>query len=167
MRILILVMFLSFFLGMYVNAEECSTQESELATTGELLIKTDVPKYLEGATITVTLANGKSSTVPAEKFKVVPRKQQFITTHTNKTVVKTCAGEEAKRHRVSVLAGEGAKNGLHRENSPSVTKIESRAGFTAGLQYQYKSKLKLLKAPVSVGLQGQTNGGSVLLGLDF
>lgn len=89
---------LALLLPLTVHATCDTTYEQEFEHTSHE-ISTDMPKFLKGATITVTLANGKSSTVPADKFMVVPRKQYFIA-GVNKTVIKntTCAPKDKKNN---------------------------------------------------------------------
>ncbi len=146
---------------------DCTTESSAEYVDDQLEIKTDVPKFLEGATITVKTKDGRESTVPAEKFKVVPRAQQFITTKTSRTTVVTCEAERLK-HRVSILGGNGPRDGLDRREDPSETVVESRVGAVGGLQYQYTTDLKLFDLPVSIGGQVQTNKSGLLgAGVDF
>lgn len=155
--------YLIFFLSMIspALAEDCSTTQSEEVVTQETEIRTDVPNYLKGATITVKLANGKESAVPAERFKVVPRLQQFFVAATQKTRETTCRNVD--RNRVSVLSGHGPKSYLKTSSSPTVTEISTDVGFVGGLQYQ-----RMLNDMISLGVQGQSNRtGSILLGLDF
>lgn len=154
-----------------VNAKtECYISRTEDKVDEQLEINTDVPKHLRGATITITLKDGSSSVVPAEKFKVVPRLQQFIVTKTSKTNTQTCNIQDSKKHRVSVMGGKGAQEGLNVNNTsaPDVVSIESRVGAVMGAQYQYKTDLEVLDMPVSIGVQGQSNQtGSLMLGIDF
>ena len=141
----------------------CSEQVGQQEVTGQLEIKTDVPSHLKGATITVRLADGKETTVPAEQFKVVPRKQQFVTTKTEVITMKTCTTNDPRKNRVSLLGGQGTKSGLTTSGSASVVEVESRTGLVGGAQYQ-----RMLGERLSIGGQLQSNKtGSVLLGLDF
>lgn len=140
---------------------DCTEQTGETETKEKLLITSDVPSHLKGATITVKRVDGKESTVPAEKFKVVPRKQQFVVSKVEVNKVKTCSGN--KPNRVSLLGGYGARNGLTSSTSGTTTTIESSSGLVGGAQYQ-----RMVGGPWSLGVQGQTNEtGSFLLGLDF
>lgn len=169
MKNLLIILLLT--LSAAANAKtQCQTSSSEEQVEEQTEIKTDVPKHLEGATITITLKDGSQSTVPAEKFKVVPRKQQFIVTKTSKSSKEVCTVSELQRNRISLLGGHGAQEGLdsNRSNAPSEVTVESRVGVVLGAQYQYRTDLKVLNMPLSIGVQGQTNKtGSVLLGLDF
>lgn len=142
-------------------ADDCETIKAQKSVKEQLEIKTDVPKWLEGATITVRLANGKESTVKAEQFKVVPRKQQFIVTHDLEATHLVCKAEQSK-NRVSVLGGYGSR-GLKVTTSGTTVSIEEQTGLTGGLQYQRKITDKF-----SIGGQVQTNNsGALLFGVDF
>lgn len=148
-----------------ISAEHCQTS-SEAATVEEKLeIKTDVPNHLKGATIIIRTADGKESSVPAEKFKVVARKQQFIITKVKQLDKTVCTqdAEANKKNRVSLMGGNGPKDGLDRSSTSSTVSVESRVGAVGGAQYQ-----RLLNDRFSVGAQIQTNKSVLLeLGLDF
>lgn len=145
-----------------VNAfAECTEDPSVEAIDEATEITTDVPSHLKGATVTVRRADGKESTVPAEKFKVVPRKQQFVVTRVKETKTVTCSTN--KSNRVSLLGGYGARNGLSSSTDSSSTTVESSTGVVGGAQYQ-----RMLNDRWSLGVQGQTNEtGSLLFGMDF
>lgn len=168
-----LIAFITMFSVVTANADQkCSTQSSEYEASEKMEIKTDVPKHLEGATITITLKDGRTSTVPAEKFKVVPRKQQYIVTKMDRSTNTTCSMtvEQSQKNRISLLGGSGTKDGLDRDdsNSPNSVSVKNRTGAVFGAQYQRQIGVKVLDMPLSVGIQGQTNAtGSVLLGVDF
>lgn len=149
-------------------AENCSTTTGSETVEEQLEIKTDVPKHLVGATVCVRQADGKESCVPAEKFKVVPRKQQFIVSKTKQLDKMSCSTEvlvaaEAKKNRVSLMAGNGPKEGLDRSSDGSTVTVESKVGAVGGAQYQ-----RLLNERVSVGTQVQTNKSVLFnVGVDF
>lgn len=145
---------------MFVQAENCSTTSGEEKVEETKEITTDVPNYLKGATIIVRTADGRESSVPAELFKVVPRKQQFIVTKTKQTDKTMCRPD---KNRVSVMAGNGPKEGLDRSKSGTTVTVESRVGAVGGLQYQ-----RMITEKVSLGVQGQTNESVMFnIGLDF
>ena len=147
-------------------ADLCKTTTSDQSVEDQLEIKTDVPSHLKGATICVKQADGKESCVPAEKFKVVARKQQFIVTKVKTTDTTTCTvfeKAEKEKNRVSLLAGNGPKEGLERTNNGSKVTVESRVGAVGGVQYQ-----RLLNDRISVGAQLQSNESALVnIGLDF
>lgn len=160
-----LILILAMVLSSQVFAADCTTDVSEDKATDWLIITTNTPKHLKGAKITVTLADGTSSTVPAEKFKVVPRKQQSVVTRVERNKVTSCTVKgESSKNRVSVLGGYGPNGGLKTTNpAPYTTQVDPDHGVTGGLQYQ-----RSITDRFSLGVQGQTNkSGSVLLGVDF
>ena len=157
-----LLFLLSVLLGMMVGfaafGEHVTSKMVSTDTT-----TTDVPSHLKGATIIVRLADGRESSVPAEKFKVVPRKQQFIVTRTEKQKLISCVNNTPNKNRASLVGGYGSRNGLTVSSNGSVVEVENKVGLVGGLQYQ-----RLITDKLSIGVQGQTNKtGSVLIGLDF
>lgn len=141
----------------------CSEQVGKEEVDEQTEITTAVPSHLKGATIIVRLADGKETTVPAERFKVVPRVQEFVVTKTSVTKVTSCTTNDPRKNRVSLLGGHGAKAGLDTSTTGSTVEVESRTGVVGGAQYQ-----RMLGERLSIGGQLQTNKtGSVLLGLDF
>lgn len=144
------------------NAECTLNKGDELVEQVTEIKKTDMPAHLEGATIIVRLKDGRESVVPAEKYKVVPRQQQFIVTKTSRTSALVCV-DEKDRNRVSLLGGKGPKGGLDVNRSGDTVTVESQYGAVGGLQYQ-----RLITEDISVGGQVQTNDSIMLnIGLDF
>lgn len=161
MKNIILLLTLCFPMFAFAS-ENCSTTQSAEVAEEQLLISTDVPKHLEGATITVTTKDGRVSTVPAEKFKVVPRKQQFIVTKTKQSSETLCKADK-ERNRISLLAGKGPKEGLNTTRTANEVTVENKIGAIGGAQYQ-----RLLTDKISVGAQIQTNESVLVnVGLDF
>jgi inner membrane protein involved in colicin E2 resistance len=154
----------------------CQTTINSDLVTGVKKIDTDVPKHLRGAVIIVRTADGRESTVPAEKFKVVPRKQQFITTETLTASVTQCTEVQVDTvyvkkgyNRVSLLAGKGMRAGLdkNRKNEETI-EVKNRVGAVGGLMYQRIIDQSLTPLDLSVGGQVQTNKTILFnVGLDF
>lgn len=141
---------------------DCVTTSGQETVEDKLVISTDVPKHLEGATITVKLKDGTISTVPAEKFKVVPRHQQYLVTKVKQTDQTMCKADKEK-NRLSAMIGQGPKPGLTYSRSAHEVDVESRVGTVGGVQYQ-----RLLNDKWSLGVQGQSNQtGLINLGYDF
>ncbi len=146
-------------------ALDCSKETSAEEVLEQKDITTDIPNHLKGAKIIVRLADGSESEVPAEKFKVVPRKQQYLVTKTQIKETNTCVAVSAEKHknRLSALGGYGVKGGLKSSSNGSVAEVESDVGAVLGLQYQ-----RNLTERFSLGVQGQNNStGSIVLGVDF
>lgn len=141
-------------------SQDCSSLAEQVLEAKD--VNTDVPEHLKGATIIIRQADGKESSVPAEKFKVVPRKQQFIVSKTLSMTV--CSASE--KNRVSVIGGYGTTGALKKNTkglpAGKVT-VDTKEGAVGGLQYQRK-----ISDIISIGVQGQSNKTtSILIGLDF
>lgn len=161
MRTLIVILF-ALTIATIAFSQDCETVKAEKSVKEQLEIKTDVPNYLKGATITVRRSDGKESTVPAEQFKVVPRKQQFIVTHDLEATHLLCKGADYK-NRVSALGGVAPNGKLSAAQVGTTAVVESQYGAVGGLQYQRK-----LGDRFSVGAQVQTNQSALgILGFDF
>ncbi len=157
---MLFIMFLAF--SFTAHAETCTDTTSSDQVLEKTELKTDVPAFLEGATIIVRLKDGKETTVPAERFKVVPRKQQFIVTKVLTSTTISCHSGIGP-NRVSALGGYGSTGKLKTQTGASHTEVESQLGAVGGLQYQ-----RNLNDTLSLGVQGQTNQtGSVSVGVDF
>lgn len=145
-------------------AETCTTSSQEETVEHQMMIDTSVPKYLVGATICVKQLNGKETCFLAEKFKVVPRKQQFIVQKTKQKDIISCETKaEKEKNRISVMAGNGTQSGMDVEKTPSKVTIENKVGPVGGLQYQ-----RLITEKISLGGQVQTNDSVMVnIGLDF
>lgn len=157
----LLVTLLSLFILTNVNAVTCDKQNVNVQQVKEQIINTDVPEFLKGATIIVRLKDGTETSVSAEKFKVVPRKQQFIVTKIE--IDRTCFVNKTKSSRVSALGGYGLNGSVDTTRNGNSLSVKPGMGAIGGLQYQYK-----FENDFSLGLQGQTNGsGFFLIGVDF
>lgn len=142
-------------------SEKCSTTSEKEIVQEQKDINTAVPEHLKGATIIVRTADGKEMSVPAEQFKVVPRKQQFMVTKVKQVSKMMCSAE--LKNRVSLLAGDGPRDGLKRTETPTTVTIESKTGVVGGVQYQ-----RLLTDRISVGAQVQSNESALIsVGLEF
>ena len=159
-------------------APTCDTKTTSETILEKKDVNTKVPSSLKGAKIIVRTSDGKESEVKAEEYKLVPRKQQFMVTKTKEiekiscqpTVVEKFTEVERlvevpvyNKNRISLMAGNGPKDGLNRSVSTTLVDIESRVGAVGGLQYQ-----RLITDTVNLGIQGQTNKSFFLsIGLDF
>lgn len=162
-------LFLTLALISSLAQADCVDQNTENTEVETTTISTDVPKHLKGARITITLADGRTSTVPAELFKVVPRKQQRVITKVKSSTVRTCTNEAPElKNRISLLGGRGAKEGLDSRTNGSTVEVESKVGTIFGVQYQRVLPVKVFGKPLNVGGQVQT-GKSALgsVGIDF
>lgn len=158
MKYILILLFPMFAFGQCVTDENIDTMEVHTE------ISTDVPGHLKGATITITLADGSSSVVPAEKFKVVARKQQRILIQTYTKQVITCNKDgSSKKNILSGVVGHGITSGMDKDKLGNKTEVSTKEGVVGGLQYQRK-----ITDSIVIGVQGQTNGtGSGIIGLEF
>ena len=151
-----------------VNAQECSEQVSTQVNPVKYQVNKNLPKYLQGATITVRLANGKETTVPAERFMVVPRSQQFVVgqaVNTSKTL--TCKAK-SKRNNVIVDVRRDfvGVNKVSSSTSISQTlKVTSDKALIPAINYYRR---QVLESDLGLGL-GVDSSGTLrgMLGIEF
>lgn len=132
-----------------------------------------MPKYLEGATVTVTLKNGKTYTYASEDMAVVPRKnlgKHEAASKAHLGALKVIDGKitegkivRNKKNRLYILGGYGNRSKLKHSTNGQTFEVKHRRGFVGGVGYQRK-----LNEDINAGVQIQTNGTSSLsLGTDF
>lgn len=135
-----------------------SCTETEVVETKD--INTPTPESLKDATIIVRQKDGTTKEMPANEFKVVPRKQQFIT-KTKATI--DCSNQKAKNNRISLVGGYGPSGFISKSVKTNSARLEAEPGPHGGLQYQ-----RLITSRFSIGAQVLSNkSASLLLGLDF
>jgi len=145
------------------SALECGKTNQSIHTVKlEVDAQTDVPKFLRGATITITQANGKTETVKAEEFMVVKRKHKrpVLSTVVFKTTLK--CSDISKKNIISGKLVDG-----YSDVSTNVTgksaKISLDRQLGVGLQYQRQVADKLF-----LGVGADSNrGAEALLGFGF
>lgn len=163
MKSIIAVILITLFPIHSFAGESCSSRSTEATAQDQLVISTDVPAHLKGAKIIVKLADGRVSEVPAELFKVVPRKQQFIVTKILQSTQTTCTESRNYKNRVSLLGGEGPNSKVDVQRNGNDVTMESKFGTVGGVQYQ-----RSLTDRLNVGVQVQSNDSGLLsIGLDF
>lgn len=129
----------------------------------------EMPSYLKGATVTVTLKNGKTYEYKSEEMAVVPRQSLGTTLalqNTVKEVKRKIENKELvknKKNRLYGLVGQGPTDGLDVSTNGSRYKVEHDRGGVLGIGYQRK-----LDETVNIGIQIQNNDTTSLsLGFDF
>lgn len=168
MKNLLIILAMHFSAFSLVNAQECSEQVSTQVNPVKYQVNKNLPKYLQGATITVRLANGKETTVPAERFMVVPRQQQFVVgqaVNTSKTL--TC---KAKSRKNSIMVDARrdftgvSKSSSSTANSQTL-KVSTEKALVPGLNYYRR---EVLDSHLGLGAGVDANGTlKALIGLDF
>ena len=124
-----------------------------------------MPKYLEGATVTVTLKNGKQYTYSSKEMAVVKRDNmqlpmvaQTIKALKEKKIVPN------KQTRVYAIVGTGNSGDLETETDGSKYKTGIKRGSVFGVGVQRK----INKGDYNIGVQVQNNGTtSLTVGKDF
>lgn len=129
-----------------------------------------MPKYLEGAEVTVTLKNGKKYTYKSEEMAVVKRDsmgQLAAAQHVIKKVDEAFKKKKIipnKKNRVYILGGVGnsGKMKTSTDGSRYKTQIDDGEVFGVGIQR------KINDGDYNIGVQVQNNGTTSLsLGHDF
>jgi hypothetical protein len=156
-------------------APACKTNVDTKITEERKDMNTQMPKALKGATVCVKQVDGKENCMAAEKFKIVPRKQQLVVTKIKEVDTIHCEPQivehevvrevkvEPRKNRISLHVGEGPKDSLNRDNYPTQVLVETQAGLAAGAQYQ-----RLITERLSLGAQLYTNKSMFIgVGLDF
>lgn len=125
-------------------------------------VNSKIPEHLRGATITVRLADGKESTVPAEKFMVVPRKQSTIA-GTNWTVTKVRSCDTKDRNLIIGEVRKDHKN-FDTETNGKEAKTYSNKEVIPGVNYFRRELLGPIGAGAGVDSNGTLKG---LIGVEF
>ena len=147
-----------------VTANECSESSKKQSDEVTYAVNKDIPNHLKGATITVTLVDGRTSTVSADKFMLVPRKQYTVvgeSSTTTKTV--TCKAKNKK----NILMVEARKDitELDTETTVNQAKVVTRKDLVPGFNYYRR---EVLDSRFGLGGGIDTNGTvKALLGVEF
>jgi acyl-CoA hydrolase len=121
-----------------------------------------LPEHLEGATIIVRLKDGRESSVPAERYMVVPRKQQLVVGE-NKVLSRSIRCDDKDRN---LLVGEVRKDhrGLDTEVNGSEAKTVSKRDLVPGVNYLRREVI----GPIGIGAGIDANGTlKGLIGVEF
>jgi hypothetical protein len=159
------IVFMIMFLVSVVNAAENCSESAQVETQDVVYeVNTELPKHLKGATITVTLADGKTSTVPAEKFMVVPRKQKTLVGQNQTLTKKLYCKVSGKKN---IIMGEARKDVTEIETTTNgkSASVHSKKEVVPGLNYYRR---ELFDSPIGAGVGVDTNGTvKGMIGLDF
>lgn len=124
----------------------------------------EMPKYLEGATVTVTLKNGETHSFKSEEYAIVRR--QSMQSPIAKQIIQAVKDERLvtnKKNRVFLLGGYGSTGDLKSSTDGNTYEVKHKKGVVGGVGYQRKVSQK-----VNIGGQVQTNGTALIsVGTDF
>jgi hypothetical protein len=147
--------------------EQCSETEDLAKEEVTYTVDTSIPKHLKGATICVTLADHKSSCVPAEKFMVVPRKQKTVLGENKTLTKKVSCTKNVDVSKKNIVYADARKD--HQDLGTTVNgntaTVESKKGLVPSINYYRR---EVLDSPIGAGIGIDTNGtikGAV--GIDF
>ena len=150
-------------------AQECGKSEVQTETlVSSQLVNTETPKFLQGATITITKADGSSETVKAEEFMVVRRKHlrpvvNVLNTETKKVCTNNVPEDQKYSKNILSLKVADGYSDVQSEQTSSGSKLSVDRLISAGVQYQraYNNKFYF-------GVGADTNqGAEVLMGIGF
>ena len=150
-------------------ALECGQTESSTSTEEyQVEVTTNTPKFLEGATITLTKADGSKKVLKAEDYMVVKRKHnRSVIKETTKEMSLACksvpgAVKEERKNILSLKAVDGYSDVQKEQTAKAVSlKVERQLGV--GVQYQ-----RAVTERVYLGVGADTNrGAEVMAGWGF
>lgn len=129
----------------------------------------EMPKYLKGATVTVTLKDGKTYTYKSEDMAVVKRNNIDINAaalaeHKQiKRQIKEKKIVKNRKNRVYVLGGYGQTGNMDVSTNGQTYEVKHDMGAVGGIGFQRKVNEKF-----NLGIQVQTNDTtSISAGFDF
>ena len=147
MYILTLIMSLAF-------ASDCTDVQQKEEIKEERLINTDVPKHLQDATIIIRTKDGRESTISANQFKVVPRKQQFIVTKIKEHTERTCK-VSGKEKNLIMFGGRRDHKDIDTNVVGKTATVSSEKGLVVDATYMRQN---VLDSKLGVGAGIDSNG---------
>lgn len=150
-----IILLMIFINTAYAN-ENCS--EQQYLETEEVVYSVDtiLPKHLKGATICITLHDGKSSCVPSEKYMIVPRKQKTVLGE-NKVITKsfrrTNTSTSDKKHMLFTDIRKDYK-GLDIDINDTTATVETRKGLIPSINYYHR---QVFDSPLGLGIGIDSN----------
>ncbi len=146
------------------NAQECKETHSEIVQDVVYMVNKNMPAHLKGATIIVRQANGKETSVPAERFMVVPRKQKTVAGQ-NKLVMSKLRCDKDQKKNIVYVGAKKELTDLETRVSGNTARVESSKTLVPSVNYMRR---KVLNSDLNLGIGIDKNsqiGGTI--GLDF
>lgn len=134
----------------------------------EYIVNKNIPKHLVGATITITLADGPTSTVPADKFMVVPRKQYTVVAESVSTVKTLVCNVNSKKNTVSLQMRKdvtGLSTNKRVLSNGNAADVDLEKDLIPGVNY-YRQEVIGDTIGFGVGIDNQKIP-SISIGIDF
>jgi len=145
-------------------ANDCSESVEKQSNEVTYAVNKDMPKHLKGATITITLSDGSTSTVSADKFMVVPRKQYTVVGESTSTIKTMTCKAKTKKNNLMVDARKDI-TGLDTETNGSQAKVIAKKALVPGINY-YRREVLDSNIGLGAGIDANTTF-KVLVGFDF
>lgn len=157
-------MFILIFLMNLAMAADCTDVQTVNAEVQTSTITTDVPKHLQDATIIIRTKDGRESQVSANKFKVVPRKQQHLITEVKTHTERVCK-VSGKEKNLLMVGGRRDHKGLDTRVVGKTATVESEKGLVLDAAYMRQN---ILNTNLGVGAGVDTNGTlKGMIGVEF
>lgn len=157
MNILILLLNFAF-------AADCTNVETSNVYVQTSTINTDVPKHLQDAVIIIRTKDGRESQVSANKFKVVPRKQQHLITEITTHTERVCKVSGKEKNLLMVGGRRDHKNLDVRTNGKTAI-VESEKGLVLDAAYMRQN---IFDTRLGIGAGVDTNGTiKGMVGVEF
>lgn len=155
----ILIMLLNF-----AFASDCTNVQTTDMDVQTSTISTDVPKHLQDAIIIIRTNDGRESQVSANKFKVVPRKQQHLITEITTHTERVCKVSGKEKNLLMLGGRRDHKNLDVRVNGKTAT-VESEKGLVLDAAYMRQN---IFNTNLGVGAGVDTNGTlKGIVGIEF
>lgn len=133
---------------------DCTDVQSKEKVEATKEINTDIPKHLQDAVIIIRTKDGRESQVSANKFKVVPRKQQFIVTETSKHTERVCK-VSGKEKNLIIVGGRRDHTDLDIRVSGQTATVKSEKDLVLDAGYMRQN---IFDTNLGVGASVDTNG---------
>lgn len=157
-------MFILILLFNLAFASDCTDVQTTNAQVQTSEITTDIPKHLQDATIIIRTKDGRESQVSANKFKVVPRKQQHLITEVKTHTERICK-VSGKEKNLLMVGGRRDHKDLDIKVSGKTVTVESEKGLVLDAAYMRQN---IFDTNLGVGAGVDTNGTlKGMIGLEF
>lgn len=149
------------------KAEDCTDTQQKNEVQEEQVITTDVPNHLKDAKVCIFYPSGPNlgyHCVPAEKFKVVPRKQQRLVTKVKEHTERICKVSGKEKNLLMFGGRRDHKNLDTRVNGKTAT-VESEKGLVLDASYLRQN---IFDSKLGVGAGVDSNGTlRGIIGVEF
>lgn len=146
------------------KAEDCTDTQQKNEVQEEQVITTDVPNHLKDAVIIVRTKDGRESTVSANQFKVVPRKQQRLVTKVKEYTERICK-VSGKEKNLLMFGGRRDHKDLDTQVNGKTATVESEKGLVLDASYLRQN---IFDSKLGVGAGVDSNGTlRGIIGVEF